>query len=172
MKRLLVALIGVLAACAPGEVYRDTSVPMRSVAALDVDRYLGRWYEIARYPNSFEEGCRNVTATYGLRDDGRISVTNRCEKAGGVDVAEGSARIVAPGELKVKFVSWLPFEGDYWVLDVSEGYDLAVIGEPSGKFGWILAREAEISEEERQAALGVLERNGYDLSGLIWTEQE
>ena len=90
----------------------------------------------------------------------------------GVDVAEGSARIVAPGELKVKFVSWLPFEGDYWVLDVSEGYDLAVIGEPSGKFGWILAREAEISEEERQAALSVLDRNGYDLSGLIWTEQE
>ena len=81
--RYMIALALLLAACSPGGAYRDTSIPMRSVDALDTQTYLGRWYEIARFPNSFEDGCRNVTATYGLLDNGRLSVTNRCEKDSG-----------------------------------------------------------------------------------------
>ena len=162
-----------LSACGGGD-YRDTSVPMKSVSQLDVERYAGTWYEIARFPNSFEEGCAGVTAEYALRDDGRITVVNTCRKGGldgEVDRAEGIARVAAPGQLKVKFVKWLPFEGDYWVLDVTEDYDLAVVGTPSGDFGWILARNPQIDAAARDRALEVLRADGYDVERLHWTEQ-
>lgn len=163
-----------LSACGGGGDYRDTDVPMESVSQLDVERYAGTWYEIARFPNSFEEDCAGVTAEYSIRDDGKITVVNTCRKGGlqgEVDRAEGVARIVAPGQLKVKFVKWLPFEGDYWVLDVSEGYDLAVVGTPSGDFGWILARSPQIDEAAKDRAREVLRADGYDVDQLHWTEQ-
>ncbi|MHA3977675.1 lipocalin family protein [Halovulum sp. GXIMD14794] len=163
-----------LSACGGGGDYRDTSVPMESVSRLDVERYSGTWYEIARFPNSFEEGCAGVTAEYAQRDDGRITVVNTCRKGGvdgEIDRAEGIARVAAPGQLKVKFVKWLPFEGDYWVLDVTEDYDLAVVGTPSGDFGWILARDPQIDDAARERALDVLRADGYDVDRLHWTQQ-
>jgi len=175
MIRLIALLMGVLlAGCGLNGNYRDTDVPMQSVQTLDVARYTGLWYEIARFPNRFEEGCVGVTAEYALRDDGRISVRNTCREGsldGPVTVAEGSARIAAPGQLKVKFVQWLPFEGDYWVLDITEDYDVAVVGLPSGDFGWILARRPDLTDAERADALGVLDAFGYDTSRLDWILQ-
>ncbi|MEM8658539.1 MAG: lipocalin family protein [Pseudomonadota bacterium] len=163
-----------LSACTGYGDYRDTSIPMESVAQLDTDQYLGLWYEIARFPNFFEEGCVGVTAEYALREDGRINVLNSCREGaldGPLEQAEGVARVVAPGELKVKFVEWLPFEGDYWVIGLTEDYTMSVVGEPDGDYGWILAREPVLEEGERAEALAVLQRFGYDTAQLIWTEQ-
>lgn len=168
-----VLLLG-LVACGTQGNYRDTAIPLQSVAALDTQSYLGKWYEIARFPNFFEEGCTGVTAEYGQRPDGRISVKNTCLKGGldgPVEVADGSARVVGPGQLKVKFVEWLPFEGDYWVIGLPDDGQVSVVGVPSGDFGWILARTPRLDEAQREAALATLKRAGYDTSALIWTVQ-
>ena len=108
------------------------------VENLDLDRYLGKWYEIARFPNRFERGC--ARRDRGIRACGptaRSTVRNTCRKGspdGPVEVAEGEASVVAPGKLEVTFVPWLPFaKGDYWVLHVDAAYSVAVVGEPSGK---------------------------------------
>lgn len=168
----VVAALSPLLAPSPAEAqrFRDTSVPMQPVAGLDLDRYLGLWFEIARYPNRFERDCVAVTAEYTRIDAERIGVRNSCRKGtfdGPLDVAEGTARVEGPGRLSVNFVRFLPFiRGDYWVLDVTPDYSVAVVGEPSGRFGWILARSPRISDAAWTRALAALERNGYDTDGL------
>lgn len=163
----------VLAACAPSA--RDAAVGMSVVQAVDLPRYMGRWYEIARIPNSFEAGCAGVTADYALQGDGTIRVVNSC-RDGDVDgplrQVEGQARVVAPGKLKVGFVKWLPFaEGDYWLLDLAPDYSVAVVGAPKGNFGWILARSPAISPKAMQAAVAVMAANGYDTDRLELVKQ-
>ena len=114
---------------------------MTTVDAVDLDRYVGLWHEIARIPNRFQKQCaRGTTAEYTLRGDGRIRVVNRCVKGdGGTDEAEGVAKVVAGAnnsKLKVSFVSflgWRPFWGDYWVIGLDEDYQWAVIGTPDRK---------------------------------------
>lgn len=150
--------------------YRDTSVPIGVVANLDLARYLGRWYEIARFPNRFERGCQAVTAEYARRADGRISVVNTCHKGrpdGPVERVEGVADVVGPGKLAVTFVPWLPFaRGDYWVLWVDPAYSVAVVGEPKGRTGWILARAPDLDRATYDKAVSVLASMGYDTSQL------
>lgn len=150
----------------------NTSVP-EPAKSVEIDRYLGTWYELARYEQRFQKGCEGVTATYAMRDDGKLSVVNRCRKPdGSLDEATGKAKIVDPvtnAKLKVSFFG--PFYGDYWVLDHGEAYDWAIVGEPSGRYLWILSREATPSEDSyaqlktRAAALG------YDTGLLRKTEQ-
>jgi len=165
-----------LAAPASAEIYRDRTVPIVADANLDVKRYLGLWYEIARFPNSFEKGCQGVTAEYVLENDGKISVTNTCRvdrPDGRVKTAKGVARVEAPGQLSVTFVPWLPFaRGDYWVLYVDKAYSLAVVGAPKGTTGWILARTPTISAAQREAAEIVLKKNGYDAGKLVNVAQQ
>ncbi|MEM9228263.1 MAG: lipocalin family protein [Pseudomonadota bacterium] len=174
LRPVICATLLALTGCSGYGNYRDTSITMESVSQLETERYLGLWYEIARFPNFFEEGCAGVTAEYALRPDGRINVLNTCREGsvdGIEDQAEGVARVVAPGQLKVKFVEWLPFEGDYWVIGLTEDYTVSVVGEPEGDFGWILARTSALGSAQRDEALAVLERFGYDTSQLIWTDQ-
>lgn len=165
---LAAALLAPVAVEAAG--YRDTSVRMQVVGALDLNRYLGKWYEIARYPNRFEKNCEGVTAEYSLRDDGKIRVLNTCREGapdGPARTADGQATVAGTGKLKVTFVPWLPFaKGDYWVLHVEPDYSMAVVGEPKGRFGWILSRDKVLPPAEYDKALGVLQANGYDISGL------
>ena len=102
--------------------------------------------------------------------DGRISVTNTCRQgspSGPVEVANGTARVEGPGQLSVNFVSFLPFiRGDYFVLDVTGDYSVAVVGEPGRSFGWVLSRSPRLSDAAYQRALDVLTRNGYDVAAL------
>jgi len=182
MKRLVVACMLVTSGCAALldqdsggflEVYRDTTVPIASNALFDASRYLGTWYEVARYPVPFEAGCVGVTAEYGALPDGGLSVKNTCRKSDGSvrSVIEGRADVVGPGRLKVAFPS-VPFgAADYWVLWVDEGYRTAVVGAPNGRAGWILNRDPSIPTDRLTAAREVLDFNGYDLDRLVMVGQ-
>ncbi len=164
-----------LTACAKPPVNRTSDAPLTTVSFVDLDQYAGRWYEIARFPNSFEKNCEGVTADYTRRDDGLISVINTCRKNGvdgKVEVAKGRARVVdteTNAKLEVSFFG--PFWGDYWVLDLAEDYSLALIGEPSGRYLWMLSRTPEISDEVRGNALKKLTALGYNTSALYFTKQ-
>lgn len=178
MRHLILAVLLMLGGCgqtpdgAPRlgfiQGYRDTDVPIGSKADLDIGRYLGLWYEIARFPVPFEAGCVGVTAEYGPISDSVISVRNTCRRPDGSvrSVIEGQAEVVGPGRLKVRFDS-VPFlRGDYWVLWVDEGYHTAVVGAPGGRSGWILNRTPTIPADRLDAARQVLDFNGYDVDRL------
>jgi apolipoprotein D and lipocalin family protein len=171
MRAIAAGIIGLLALLGTGPALaqvRDESAPMSVVQSVDLNRYLGRWYEIARFPNRFERGCEDVTADYGLREDGRISVVNTCVKEGVAEAIEGQAWVVAPGQLMVTFVPWLGSlaAGDYWVLHLEPDYSMAVVGAPTGSFGWILSRKPQLSKAMMQRALDVFAANGYDTAQL------
>lgn len=163
---LLLALL--LTAC--GTQYRDTTTPITAQQDFDAARYLGTWYEIARYPVPFQEGCTATTATYGAVDADTISVLNQCREGrpdGPLKEISGTADLAGPGQLKVQFTS-VPFiRAPYWVLWVDETYETAVVGVPNGRAGWILARSPRISEARRSKADSVLRQNGYDPAQLF-----
>lgn len=166
-------LILVLASCGTLDVYRDTETPISSKAVFDPARYLGVWHEVARFPVPFEAGCVGVTAEYGLRDDGLLSVLNICRNADGSEKSRinGTAEVVGPGRLKVRFAS-VPFvAADYWVLWTDEDYRTAVVGAPNGKSGWILNRDPVIRQDRLDTARDILAFNGYDLTRLVEVSQ-
>lgn len=168
----ITALMGAVLAANPAQAQRhgDAEAPISVETSLDINRYAGLWYEIARFPNRFERDCYAVTAEYTLNDNGTVGVRNSCHKGavdGPIEVAEGTARVEGPGRLSVNFVWFLPFiRGDYYVLDVAPDYSLAVVGEPGRTYGWILARTPRIDQDAYDGAVAVLERNGYDSAGL------
>jgi apolipoprotein D and lipocalin family protein len=143
--------------------------PLATVASVDLARYAGTWHEVARMPNRFQKKCaRATTATYALRDDGRISVTNSCVTNNGkVDEATGVARVVdtdSNAKLQVSFVSlfgWQLFWGDYWVIGLDDDYQWVVVGHPGRKYGWILSRTPTLGASSLERAYSILERGGY-----------
>lgn len=172
----LLAILGLsLAACQGPPVNRMAATPLTTVPSVDLNRYAGVWFEVARFENSFEKGCVGVTATYGRNPDGTISVTNRCRMKtldGEENVAEGVARVVdttTNAKLAVSFF-W-PFEGDYWVIGLAEDYSWALVGEPSGRYLWILSRAARLSPELKADLVGRLDAMGYNTQAIYWTPQ-
>ncbi|MEM6664310.1 MAG: lipocalin family protein [Pseudomonadota bacterium] len=173
LRWLTITGIGVLAlilfGCSSPQ-YRDTDIQMTTHGPVDLSSYAGRWFEVARFPNTFEEGCVGVTADYALAEDGTVSVLNTCRQGtlnGPVSTAEGVATVASADQdrLRVNFVPWLPFAaGDYWILYTD--YQISVVGTPSGNFGWILARAPTLTGDDLERALAVLRRNGYDTSAL------
>jgi apolipoprotein D and lipocalin family protein len=150
---------------------RSVAIPTKRV---DLEKYLGRWYEIARYDQIFERGLQAATADYALNDDGTMSVVNTGRKPNGATkVVSGKAKIVDRGtnaRLKVSFFG--PFYvGNYWVLDHADDYSWSVVGDPSGRFLWLLAREARPEPSEVQALIGRARALGYDTSMLVRTMQ-
>ena len=147
--------------------------PPEVVEHVDIQRYMGRWFEIARYPNRFQRGCTASTADYTLQEDGTIHVLNQCRdirKDGKVRSAEGKAWVTDPdtgARLKVQFF-W-PFRGDYWIIDLGEKYEYAVVGHPGRKYLWILSRTPEMDGQVYQGILERLVRNGYDPERLVKT---
>ncbi len=155
---------------------KQTSTPLPVVPYVDLNRYTGVWYEIARYPHSFQEGCVGSKATYTLRDDGKISVLNECYDksfSGKIRSAKGKAWVVdkeTNAKLKVSFF-W-PFAGDYWIIDLGTNYEYAVIGNPTREYLWILSRTREMEGELYEAILSRLKDNHYDTSRLIKTDHQ
>lgn len=164
-----------LAGCKSPPVNRTLKEPLPTVAQVDLERYAGRWYEIARLPNSFEANCEGVTADYRLREDGLIDVVNTCRKGavdGKIERAKGKARRAEAGSTSKLEVSFFgPFWGDYWIIDLAEDYSLSLVGEPSGRYLWILARTPEIDAATRDAALARLSSLGYDVRALYFPKQ-
>ena len=156
-----------------------TKENVNTVSFVDLNKYAGIWYEIAKIPNSFQKKCvRNTTAEYKLRDDGNIDVINKCiEEDGTVNEAEGLAKVVdekTNAKLKVSFVSIFGFHlfwGDYWIIGLDKGYEYAVVGHPTRKYGWILSRTPKLAKEKLQEAYSILQDNGYNLKDFEMTIQ-
>lgn len=173
-------LLSISPAQAAGQA-AGAAAPLATIASLDLKRYMGTWYEIAKFPNEFQKKCvGDTTATYGLREDGRVDVVNRCRRAdGSVDAAEGVARQPGgPGspKLEVRFapaiLSWLPMVwGDYWVIDLDPDYRLAAVSEPGRDYLWILSRSPKVDPAVYDALLGRLRAQGLDMDRLVPTKQ-
>lgn len=154
---------------------QKTMIDKTVVKELDLDRYLGTWYEIARYDNSFEKGLVGVTATYSLRDDGKIKVLNAGFKEsleGKRSESVGKARVpdpAVPSKLKVSF--FLFFYGDYYVLELDKDYRWALVGSSSDKYLWILSRSPQMEPALYQDLLDRLGKRGYDVGKLIKVPQ-
>ena len=177
---ILAPALALIAACVgtPGPV-GNSSVP-QPAKPVETQAYLGKWYEYARYEAPFQEGCEGVTAEYSLREDGKIKVVNSCYKDsldGEFDQSTGKAKIVedsAGAKLKVSFFG--PFYGDYWVLDRGEQgadglYPWSIVGEPSGRYLWMLTREPQPDTATRTLLEKRVKELGYDWSLVRKTEQ-
>jgi apolipoprotein D and lipocalin family protein len=169
IRRIVIVALLALATqgCAWG---RDKAAPPVTVEHVDLERYVGLWYEIAKIPNRFQRQCvRGTTAQYSIRSDGNIDVVNSCiTKEGTVDEARGLAKVenkVSNAQLKVSFFRLLGlrlFWGDYWIIGLGDDYEYAVVGTPDRKYGWILSRSPEIAPIVLERILEELRIQGYD----------
>jgi apolipoprotein D and lipocalin family protein len=160
----------------------DGVKPLATIASLDVPRYMGTWYEIAKFDNRFQKQCVGfTTANYAALPDGTVEVTNRCRLASGqTDVAVGAARQVGDAhspKLKVRFapafLSFLPMVwGDYWVVELDPHCQLAAVSEARREYLWILARTPKVEKASYDALVARLAAQGLDVSKLVATKQE
>jgi apolipoprotein D and lipocalin family protein len=174
MKRLasmLLCLVG--AGCATTTTARLHLPELQTVPRVDLGRYVGTWYEIANFPQSFQRGCTATTATYTLRDDGQIDVVNRCRKSspdGPEKVARGRARVVdSSSNAKLEVSFFRPFWGDYWIIDLGADYEYAVVGHPGRDYLWILSRTPSMKAEVYEAIVQRLAAQGYETNRLVRT---
>ncbi len=155
---------------------KQDAAPLEVVPFVDLTRYAGVWYEISRYPHRFQDGCVGSRATYTLRGDGKIAVLNECYEgsfSGKLRNAKGTAKVVdtkSNAKLKVSFF-W-PFSGDYWIIDLGNEYEYAVVGHPDRTYLWILSRTKKMDEKLYREILERLVGKGYDTAKLIRTKQE
>lgn len=157
------------------------TAPLQTIAALDVPRYMGTWYEIAKYPNWFQKKCVSDTrADYSLQPDGRVQVINRCrEQDGALSEAVGIARQIGAADspkLEVRFApAWLSFLpmvwGDYWVIDLDPDYQLVAVSEPGRDYLWVLSRTPVVDAQAYEALLARLAARGFDPGKLERTLQ-
>lgn len=165
LRFLVLALFG----CSPN--YQ----PLDVVQYVDLDKYLGKWYEIASFPQSFQKGCNCSTAEYFKTDEGYIRVLNSCRKGspqGVLKTAEGKAFITddsSNAKLKVQFF-W-PFKGDYWIIDLAKDYSYAVVGHPNREYLWILSRTKTMDKALYESILQKIKQKGFDINLLQITNQ-
>ena len=150
----------------------------QTVGQVDLQRYQGTWYELARLPMFFQRNCVRSEAHYALQNDGSVAVTNRCETGDGEwEQAKGEAAPQQPGQtdkLWVRFDNWFSnlfpglTKGHYWILYLDDGYNVALVGSPDRDYLWLLSREAEVDAATRATLLEEARQRGYDTSELIW----
>lgn len=149
--------------------------PLEVVDHVDLERYLGTWYEIATIPQRFQKGCVAVTATYSFRPDGKIRVINRCRKEtldGKIKEVDGKAWVVdkaTNAKLKVQFF-W-PFSGAYWIIELDADYQWAVVGHPNRNYLWILCRKPHMDQALYDDLIERIRNKGYDVSRIKRTLQ-
>jgi len=148
--------------------------PLDTVKQVDIQKYKGTWYEIARFEHFFEKGCKNVTATYKLKNDVDIKVINRCTMIEDNEKKEatGVAYAIDDTNSKLKVSFFRPFYGDYWIIDLASDYSYAVVGSPNRELLWILSRTKTIDENIKSEILKKLPSLGFDPKKFIWTIQE
>lgn len=172
MKRLISLALAALSLpmlSAAQDVQYDNS----PVSQFDLSKYLGTWYEIARFDHSFERGMDNVIAEYLLREDGKIDVVNSGWKDGKFKVADGKAKqpdpLADPAHLEVSF--FLFFYSDYNVMMIDDDYQIALVGSKSPKYLWILSRTPYVTDSVMDLVLEEASSRGYDINNLIWVDQ-
>jgi apolipoprotein D and lipocalin family protein len=179
MRSVTAVLALFAAALAPLALIGQSPDVVRAVASVDLDRYAGDWFEIARFPNRFQRKCLgDVTARYVRRADGRLDVINRCRTSDGALEARGVARLVdeSGAKLKVRFapaaLSWLPMVwGDYWVIALAGDYSWALVGSPDREYLWVLSRTRELADEPFRLAVEAARTNGFAVDRLERTPQ-
>jgi apolipoprotein D and lipocalin family protein len=183
LTKWLAILLGLLSLLASPPVVSasDEATPLAAIASLDVPRYMGRWYEIAKTPNWFQKKCvGDTSAEYSLNPEGTVQVINRCRMENGEwNEAVGLARQVggpASAKLEVRFApAWLSFIpavwGDYWVIDLDPAYQLVAVSEPRREYLWVLSRSPQVSTEAYAALLQRLRLLGFDTRKLEATRQ-
>ena len=178
MNKTLKTVLIVGGAVAGAAVYalidRTIDAP-RSVDSVDLARYAGQWYEIARYPNRWQRQCAGeATTRYSPPTKGKLKLVNSWRKFdGGWERTEATARVVdkrSNAKLKVSFF-W-PIPGDYWILDLGKEYEYAVIGEPTRRYLWVMSRTPQIAEAKYHEIVTRLEARGFDTAKLVRTRQE
>ena len=165
MKRIIILLstICLVLGCKAGTIDNST------VNKFDLQRFLGSWYEVARYDHWFERGLEQTKATYKLRTDGKIEVLNTGIKNGKAKETKGKAKTTdTTGLLRVSFFG--PFYSDYRILLIDKDYQYALIGSGSDSYLWILSRKPQLSKETKELILKEIKRRGYDSSKLIWVK--
>jgi apolipoprotein D and lipocalin family protein len=181
-RRIVLAGCAVVALAALVKADKRGRAPLRVVPSVDLGRYAGTWYEVARLPNRFQKRCAgDVAATYSVRPDGGLDVLNRCRRADGkLAEARGRARLADGGgpnsKLKVRFapafLSFLPFVwGDYQIIDLAPDYTYALVGEPGRNYLWVLSRTPRLGEEAYGRAVARAAEEGFDVGRLMKTEQ-
>ncbi len=166
----ILASVAALVGCSTSTTERLGLPPLETVAHVDLARYVGTWYEIAAFPQSFQKSCVATTAIYTIRADGALDVRNSCRKDtldGKEKSVLGRARVVdgaTNAKLKVSF--FRPFWGDYWIVDLGADYDYAVVGHPGRDYLWILGRAPTMPEATYAAILARLEAQRYDTSRM------
>ena len=143
------------------------------MAHVELEKYLGKWYEIAHLPARFQKDCTDTTATYTLSKDGNIVVLNECIRNGRVKRAKGKAKVVdknTGAKLKVTFV-W-PFSADYWIIDLGKEYDYAVVGTPNRKYLWILSRTPQMEDRLFSQLIESVKSKGFDVNNLFKTSHK
>jgi len=175
---LLLAAMAAVWLAGPAAGAQGPTSPVRPVGDLDLDRYMGRWYELARYPNRFQKSCTgDVEVFYTRRADGRIDVTNTCATARGRIEAQGVARRAQNSAwasvLQVRFapafLSFLPVWGDYWVLHLAPDYSTAVVGTPGRDYLWILSRTPHVDGPTYVNLVDAARTQGYDVTRIVRT---
>ena len=164
-RMMLIALAAAVAGCVSGPKVDNTPV-----AALDLNRYLGEWYEIARFDHSFERGIEQAKASYTLNEDGTIKVVNSGIKAGKPKTAIGKGKLTdTPALLRVSFFG--PFYADYRVMKIDAAYTYALVGSGGADYLWILSRTKVLPDAAKRELLDEAKRRGYDTDKLLWVRQ-
>jgi apolipoprotein D and lipocalin family protein len=167
-------ILSILLGLGLAQVKAETK-PLEVVPYVDLSRYVGTWYEIATIPQRFQKDCVAVTATYTLREDGKITVVNKCRTKtldGQAKSVTGKAWVVdkkTNAKLKVQFF-W-PFRGDYWIIELDPDYQYAVVGHPKRNYLWILSRSPQIEETLYQELMQRIANKSYDLLRIKRTLQ-
>ncbi len=174
-KIILLFLIIFISGCnSDNRKINNKKIPLSSVESMDIKKYMGLWYEIGRYPNSFQKKeCDLVTAEYKLLKDGTVKVINSCweDSIGGkrIKSIEGKAVLVKNEVSKLKVTFFWPFSGNYWVIELDEKeYAYAVVSEPNRKYLWILARNPIMEKEKLKEITDKLEKNGFNSKKIVW----
>lgn len=180
MKFLIVSVLMVLVIGCVSQA-KDSRSSVETASSVDLEKYLGTWYEVASIPQSFQKQCVTDTkAEYSKTDDGMIRVLNSCEKLNGdISASEGRAKVidtVSNSKLKVTFVklvSWIfSFGGSYWILDVDSGYNVALVGDPTRAYAWILSRQKQLTAAQWVDAEKTFKMKGYDTCKILTSAQK
>jgi apolipoprotein D and lipocalin family protein len=155
--------------------FRPKNQPLETVSYVDLQKYMGTWYEISAFPQRFQKGCHCSKAEYKLHPEGYVEVRNSCRKnspIGKLDKAVGKAFVKdkkTNAKLKVQFF-W-PFKGDYWIIDLAPDYSYAVVGAPNRDYLWILSRQKQMGKAQYDKIVAGIQQKGFDVSRLVLSDQ-